>query len=210
MTIRTNLSTLSLLGVLNDPPATSVHIQQYIQSVLDPEVQVTAANCNTQLGLQVLASEAFPYLGQVLLDGTVITSAYLQSVPPTSTLNIRTLSTCTAPSGICQACLATAGLSANVGDYLRIPTTSANRYTYVLTLIDSYWGSLFTAQPLNIPYQLPVRRALYYSNLQTNLQNTFATRLNFNQQTEDAVLGIQDPFEQFLVIAVSYCLGGQP
>ncbi len=194
--------------MFNNIPTTNTALAQYIGSVLDPSVSIVSANCNTQLGLQVPASEGSSYLGMTLLNGETVTLSLLGQIPPTSYLNIRTLSTCTALEGVCQACLATAGLSGNIGSSIRIPTNSSNRYTYVLTLVDSYWGSLFTAAPLNINYQLPVRRQLYYPNLQPSLHQTFIPQLGFNNQTEEAVKTISDPFDQFLVIAATYCLGG--
>lgn len=208
MTVRSNYSTLTLLPVLNSVPTTHVAMAQYINSVLNPSVQITAQNCNTQLGLVVSTAEAESYIGGVLVDGTPITQQLLLDTPATQDLHIRTLSTCTAASGVCQECLATAGLSGDVGSYISIPTTSRDRYTYVLTLVQSYWGSLFTASPIgSLPFRLPVRRQLYYPNLQAGLQQSFITRLGFSTETETALLGIPDLFEQFLAFAVYYCVG---
>lgn len=208
MTVRTNLATLTLLPCLDVLPTSNVAMAQYINSVLNPSVQITSTNCNTQLGLQVPASEAFSYIGNVLVDGTEITQAFLLTTPPSTVLNIRSLSTCTAPYGVCQACLATAGLSGTLNSYVTVPTDSANRYTYVLTLVQSFWGSLFTAAPIgSLPFQLPIRRQLYHPLVQPAVQNSFIAQLGFQGPTEAAVLNIQDPFEQFLVFAVYYAVG---
>jgi len=208
--LRSPINTANLNAVLGTIPSSNAAFSQYISSVLSPTLPITSANCNTQLGLIVPIASLYSYLGYQLLDGQILTTALIDSFASEgiTAVNLRTLSTCTSPGGVCQACLSTAGLSGAVGTSIRIPVSGIQLSAYINALAITYSGSLLGLAPLPDQPPLPVRRALYQLVLNSTLQQMFLAQINMDPTTRSYIEQIDDLLEQFLIMAVTYCANG--
>ena len=208
--LRSPVKTANLNSVLGTIPSSNPAFSQYISSVLSPTLPITSANCNTQIGFIVPIASLYSYLGYQLLDGQILTTATINSLASAgnTTVNLRTLSTCTSPSGVCQACLSTEGLSGAVGTSIKIPVSGTQLPAYINALALTYSGSLLGLTPLPAQPPLPVRRALYQLVLNSTLQQRFLSQINVDPTTRSYIEQIDDLLEQFLVMAVMYCANG--
>lgn len=202
--IRSDATTYSLLHVMDTVPSTLPAQKQYIDSILSPSVPVTMADCQTQLGLRIPLQDLYEYAGMQTVNGETVTSALIatQAAAGTSIVGVRSVSTCTAAGGLCQTCLSSSGLTGTVGLDVRIPVS--DRSPYINFLAGTYTGSLFQMQSLPDIGLLPVRRDLYDLIVQPQL-NTFLIQV-LQLSSANYFENIQDSFEQFLGLALTYCL----
>ncbi len=204
--LRTPIIAANLLTVFNTVPSTVPGLQNYINSIFNPQVYVSSANCQTQVGLSVPIEIATPYLGYTLVSGGTLTQSILsqQFLSGVKNLFLRTTSTCTASGGLCQVCLASSGTPATLGTNITLPST--DRSPYLNYLATTYTGGLFRLSTLPGIQRLPLRRDLYSGIVNSTLNLQFLQQIQTDPQTLTYLQGLQDAFEQALALALIYVL----
>lgn len=204
--LRTPVVAANLLSAFNTVPQKNLGLAGYINSIFSPALQVTQQNCGTLVGLQVPIATAYSYIGYTLVSGGTLTSSIINSdfsagIPY---VYVRTISTCTASGGLCQTCLSSSGITGTVGSSVIL--SFPDRSPLVNYLAGTYSGSLFRLAVLPGTSGLPIRRQLYTSLVSSQLNLIYLEQIKTDPTTAAYLKGLQDPFEQFLCLALIYVL----
>ena len=190
-------------------------LARFSRRLLNPEVRVTAADCNTVIGSRKAADDTL--IGQIALaTGKKISLAYLDELFSKGIYEVRVRDTesCAARNGICLACLE--GLYARTGITDPLPEVGSSVViksspsSFLGYLAGTYSGSLIGVLPIPTD-SLPVNPTIM-SDLVTNdemdLLSDKLLTLNVTRDEVDYIKTIADKFEKALMIVSYYGVYG--
>lgn len=212
---RSYANALFLENIFNVTPKKDMDLYRFARRVIYPTVKVTIEDCKTLVGLKLQAET--DTIGMInLATGLPITMTYLEGLWSQGVydLRVRDTSTCTAPGGICQKCLAgamarkkQAGTEPPVGSVVTLKGESGAFLEY---LGNTYSGALMGIEA--VPSSpLPIRSALYSGIVDHQTMDKLSNNLRalkMNQDEVDYTKTVKDELERALIMIAYYGVYG--
>lgn len=212
---RSYANALFLENIFNVTPKRDMDLYRFARRVILPTVKVVIEDCKTLVGLKLQAET--DTIGMInLANGQPITQAYLENLwrQGVYELRVRDTSTCTAPGGVCKACLA--GAMARKKSTLTVPpvgsvvTLKGDSGAFLEYLGNTYSGALMGIE--SVPSTpLPIRSALYSTIVDHQTMDKLAGNLRalkMNSDEVDYTMTVKDELERALIMTAYYGVYG--
>lgn len=200
-------------NIFDTLPQSSATIYQFSQLVLKPKVTISEVDCKTKVGklisLSPTTSGYTEVVSGLLLDHIRAQTLLSQGI---YSIGVRSISTCTSKTGICQACYTGDKQSStpNVGSVVQI--IPPNTLPFLSYLANTYAGGLAGLLPLptnELPVPALLLSSLIPDQFVSKVEREIKTYTDVPQINLDYLEHIQDKLEKSLYLLILYGLFGR-